>query len=511
MTNTLAYLLPRAAVVSQNSRIGKLASGRPYVSFIDGQSAEWTIPSLGLFQNGTVSLVVQYTTDATDGSVSLEASIEAVSTADSPINTLVSYGTPADEEQTLSGNVWSLRSLQIAFTDLDGLALGDLVRVKISYSGSATIYVLGCSLVESLTTFAIDGGLSLGTPLPIESGGTGASDRATAINNLCPPQEGENHKFLKTDGSGEISWSLPDLNHLVPAQDGNSGKALLTNGDSVEWGLPSANSILPSQSGQANKFLKSDGTNTGWDNVPTTSPGGSTGNIQFNSSGSFAGASGFNWDNTDGCLSIGNAASTENWEKIVASSTESVGIGTRIVCENRATSGFSISVFEMRTGTSPTTDGIFFGTKNAIPNYGIHPGMTMRPMGSNSDLALASNGANSGSASGATIVIKSDYKVGVGDNSLNVGDQNGVDGQMHIIPVSTTVPDLVLQARSSQTADLLQAHDSSGSTIARIKVDGSIQPATLADGSATNNSIYYSSTAGKLVFKDGSGSVHDLY
>ena len=40
---------------------------------------------------------------------------------------------------------------------------------------------------------------------------------------------------------------------------------------------------------------------------------------------------------------------------------------------------------------------------------------------------------------------------------------------------------------------------------------GFIQPRSAADGSAPNNSIYYSSTQSKLVYKDGSSTVHDLY
>ena len=40
---------------------------------------------------------------------------------------------------------------------------------------------------------------------------------------------------------------------------------------------------------------------------------------------------------------------------------------------------------------------------------------------------------------------------------------------------------------------------------------GGIKPATLTDASAPNNSIYYSSTAGKLVYKDSGGTVNNLY
>jgi len=41
--------------------------------------------------------------------------------------------------------------------------------------------------------------------------------------------------------------------------------------------------------------------------------------------------------------------------------------------------------------------------------------------------------------------------------------------------------------------------------------DGSIQPATIADADAQNNTIYYSSDQSKLVYKDSSGIVNDLY
>lgn len=34
---------------------------------------------------------------------------------------------------------------------------------------------------------------------------------------------------------------------------------------------------------------------------------------------------------------------------------------------------------------------------------------------------------------------------------------------------------------------------------------------SMADGAAPNNSIYYSTTQNKLVYKDSVGAVHDLY
>jgi hypothetical protein len=40
---------------------------------------------------------------------------------------------------------------------------------------------------------------------------------------------------------------------------------------------------------------------------------------------------------------------------------------------------------------------------------------------------------------------------------------------------------------------------------------GAVRPASIADASAPTNAIYYSTTAGKLVYKDSSGTVNNLY
>jgi len=47
--------------------------------------------------------------------------------------------------------------------------------------------------------------------------------------------------------------------------------------------------------------------------------------------------------------------------------------------------------------------------------------------------------------------------------------------------------------------------------IRQIRTDGSFKPPSLADAEAQNNSIYYSTTQSKLVYKDSGGIVNDLY
>lgn len=44
-----------------------------------------------------------------------------------------------------------------------------------------------------------------------------------------------------------------------------------------------------------------------------------------------------------------------------------------------------------------------------------------------------------------------------------------------------------------------------------IRADGTIQPISMADASAANDSIYYSTTQSKLVYKDSGGTVNNLY
>ena len=70
---------------------------------------------------------------------------------------------------------------------------------------------------------------------------------------------------------------------------------------------------------------------------------------------------------------------------------------------------------------------------------------------------------------------------------------------------------LVVQGAASQTANLQEWQNSTRIPLSSVKADGSYQPARLADSAATNNSMYYSTTQSKLVYKDSSGIVNLLY
>lgn len=77
--------------------------------------------------------------------------------------------------------------------------------------------------------------------------------------------------------------------------------------------------------------------------------------------------------------------------------------------------------------------------------------------------------------------------------------------------LSANIDGVRIDLASSQTAPAINIRNSSSSTIMSVNADGSITPTSLADSSASNNTIYYSTTASKLVYKDSGGTVNNLY
>jgi hypothetical protein len=70
---------------------------------------------------------------------------------------------------------------------------------------------------------------------------------------------------------------------------------------------------------------------------------------------------------------------------------------------------------------------------------------------------------------------------------------------------------LISAVAYSSSDDAYNVYNYSGTKVFSILGNGSIKPATLADSAAANNTIYYSSTQSKLVYKDSAGTVNNLY
>lgn len=101
------------------------------------------------------------------------------------------------------------------------------------------------------------------------------------------------------------------------------------------------------------------------------------------------------------------------------------------------------------------------------------------------------------------IVVKSSGRVGLGIVSPQ--------GKLHVTPEAAATPALVTQCLASQTGNLLECRDSGGTPLTYIRPTGGIKPAWISDANAANDSIYYSTTQSKLVYKDSSGVVNPLY
>ncbi len=117
-------------------------------------------------------------------------------------------------------------------------------------------------------------------------------------------------------------------------------------------------------------FCQFNGTSNGWNNPlsgGSTTPGGSTGQIQFNSAGAFAGSSGLTWDNATTRLTVTNISTTAltvNGVAITGSSAlgDRLTSGTLNVTANSATSVVSLT-------TGATTWGYMGSTASYLPNF----------------------------------------------------------------------------------------------------------------------------------------------
>lgn len=67
------------------------------------------------------------------------------------------------------------------------------------------------------------------------------------------------------------------------------------------------------------------------------------------------------------------------------------------------------------------------------------------------------------------------------------------------------------RALLSQTADLFQWQDKDGNPLTAVDVKGGIHLASMADADAQNSTLYFSTTAGKPVYKDAGGTVNPFY
>lgn len=127
----------------------------------------------------------------------------------------------------------------------------------------------------------------LNQPLPLDQGGTSASNRRDALNTLLPDQAGNGNRVLHTDGIDaawvDVAEATPDASPTVKgklrlsgdlAGDANTPTVVETHlnqplpigqgGTNANTANDAINNLLPSQDGNAGKVIQTDGANISW-------------------------------------------------------------------------------------------------------------------------------------------------------------------------------------------------------------------------------------------------------
>lgn len=239
-------------------------------------------------RNNTADTIVLRDSSGNFSAGTISAALNGNASTASFANVAASFTGP------LSGDVTGVQSGTVV-SFVNGISAG-LIAAGATLANSATALNTPNTLVKrdasgNFAVGTITGNLvgvatNVSGIVGIANGGTGATDKESALNNLLPDQAGNAGKVLSTDGStsswGNVSpvaiadGSLPrtkltsgSANHVL-INDGSglvSSEATLSltrGGTGSSTAVNARTNLLPSQSGQVDKFLRTDGTDVYW-------------------------------------------------------------------------------------------------------------------------------------------------------------------------------------------------------------------------------------------------------
>lgn len=318
------------------------------------------------------------------------------------------------------------------------------------------------------------------------------------------------NKVLSGPTSGGAA--VPTFRSLVAADIPSLDAAKITTG-------VIAAARLGTGSPSSANFLRGDGS---WQTV-SVSPAGSNTQVQFNNSGNFGASGNFTYDGKTLLVKSSGSSQTENLLEIVR---YDASIGLKVardsVCTFGAdydyTNGYHASEHIFKYANAGTYSG------KGIKLHNIENGAIVRLHALSGNSLYVTD--NSGVAAGMTLGTRvnpgdsTTFTASFGRWIISAGgfvvNNSAWAGFGQTESYSASLPQFVALYNSSNYAKITvgsngaTTFDAVGSAPKFIFSD-CIEPASMADASAPNNSIYYSTTANKLVYKDSGGTVNNLY
>lgn len=273
--------------------------------------------------------------------------------------------------------------------------------------------------------------------------------------------------------------------------------------------------VIPSQTGNSGKYLTTDGSAVSWGTV-SASPGGSNTQVQYNDSGVLGGESTFTYDETNNRLTVTGGYRMSAGSSNYIGDTDGNGA---IWFDGNAANIYGYGMVGFRDGS-----GEYLNMTRTRFTHGSR-GPNNDPLGGgnydagaqlNEDVsAYAGKGFGSVLAPRVTATANDDIIAAQYVNpEMRELSYTGVTKIAQIVAPHNSGHNTIRQrlyASSAQNVDMTQWVDSSAAVMTAIAKNGAIKPASLADSAAENNTVYYSTTASKLVYKDGSSNVNPLY
>jgi hypothetical protein len=170
----------------------------------------------------------------------------------------------------------------------------------------------------------------------------------------------------------------------------------------------------------------------------------------------------------------------------------------------------AIDAVTINASVTHTSGAIWKAKNNGSTLAYVDPtGLTATNLSSNGTLTVAADSTFSGvlnsANSGADGIYVEVQRIQIAGN-LGPGNwRHSLKSSLSSSLGSNLLTWSLCTSQTTQTDVLTLCGDKS------VTVYGPIKPAQLADSSAPNGSLYFSTTAGKLVYKDGSGVVNPLY